>query len=204
MARPANPNRREDILNAAREEFVRNGFSDARKEDIASRAGISKASVYLQFASKEEVFRDLVRSLIAEALPQIAPADLGERSGPDVLRGFVSGAFEVLTRPDVAFVPRLIVGEGHKFPELTRFYYDEAVQPMLEQISRILRHGVARGEFACEVSEHSSRTVIGGIIVAALWRVVLEPVGVEPVDMAEAAKVHAETLLIGLMLRKEV
>jgi len=203
MARPAKPNRREDILNAARDEFVRNGFSDARMEDIAARAGISKASVYLQFASKEEVFRELVRGMIAETLPRIAPADFGDRSGADVLRGFVIGAFDVLTRPEVAFVPRLIVGEGQKFPELARFYHDEAVERMMAQLHRILAYGVERGEFACEVNAHCCRSVVGGIIIAALWRIVLEPVGAAPIDMAEAAEVHVNTLLNGLMRRKD-
>ena len=203
MARPANPNRREDILAAAREEFLLNGFSGARMEDIGRRAGISKAAVYLQFPSKEEVFRALVLSLIEDALPRVAPAELGDRPAPDLLRVFITVAFEILSSRDVAFVPRLIIGEGQKFPELARFYHDHAITRLLEQLARILRHGVVRGEFACEVNDHTCRTIAGGIIIAALWRIVLEPVGAQPIDMAEAARVHTDTLFSGLLTRKD-
>lgn len=204
MARPAHPTRREDILAAAREEFIANGFAGARMEDIGRRAGISKAAVYLQFASKEDVFRALVQGMIADTLPRIAPSDLGDRPAPELLRGFVAMAFTIITHRDLAFVPRLIVGEGQKFPELARFYHDEAVSRMLTILENILRHGVERGEFACPVSKHTARAVAGGVVLAALWRIVLEPVGAEPIELEEAARVHADVLLNGLLVRKEV
>lgn len=204
MPRPAHPTRREDILAAARDEFTSKGFSGARMQDIAARAGISKAAVYLQFTSKEEVFRALVSNLIAENLPKMAPPDFGDVAASVLLRNFITGAFQISASRDIAFVPRLIVGEGQKFPELARFYYDEAISRLLGTLRRILRHGVERGEFACEPSDNTGRAIAGGIVLAALWRIVLEPVGAEPIDVVTAAKSHADTLLFGLLARKEV
>ncbi|KAA0078415.1 TetR/AcrR family transcriptional regulator [Tardiphaga sp. P9-11] len=45
------------ILDAALPVFVRHGFRKASMADIARAAGISRASLYLSFNSKEELFR---------------------------------------------------------------------------------------------------------------------------------------------------
>jgi AcrR family transcriptional regulator len=51
-----------ELLDAAMDLFVDKGFAAARAEDIAARAGVSKATLYLYFRSKE----DLLNALIAE------------------------------------------------------------------------------------------------------------------------------------------
>ena len=52
-----------------------------------------------------------------------------------------------LTEPEMAFVPRIIIGEGAKFPDLARFYHDHVIGSGLGLVERIIRHGIARGEF---------------------------------------------------------
>lgn len=60
MARTARPGARDALLDAARDEFARNGLERARVEDISRRAGISKGAFYLHFATKEAAFREIV------------------------------------------------------------------------------------------------------------------------------------------------
>jgi AcrR family transcriptional regulator len=48
--------RRESILSAARETFIRVGYSGARTKEIAAMAGINEALIYRHFKSKEELF----------------------------------------------------------------------------------------------------------------------------------------------------
>src|SRR3712207_4514991 len=72
------PRRRKDtrpaeLLEAALEVFAEKGFTAARMEDIAARAGAAKGTVYLYFASKEAVFEALVRTRI---LPNIEHAEV--------------------------------------------------------------------------------------------------------------------------------
>jgi AcrR family transcriptional regulator len=61
VARPARPDAREALLEAAREEFSRRGLARARVEDIARRAGLSKGAFYLHFPSKEDAFGEIVQ-----------------------------------------------------------------------------------------------------------------------------------------------
>jgi AcrR family transcriptional regulator len=203
MPRPAVPTRRADILIAAREAFNARGFSATRMEDIARRCGISKAALYLQFPSKEALFQALTSEIIEQMLPEVAPADFGDTPAEDLLRSFVAVVASRLAQPDMAFVARVIIGEGMNFPELARFYHDNALSRGLGIAERIIRHGIARGEFAAGEPNFAARSVVGGILLMALWKIVFEPVGAEPLDVPAMAASHAETLLAGLKARKD-
>lgn len=48
--------RRENILQAAKFVFAQSGFADTNVEDIATRAGIAKGTLYLYFTSKEQIY----------------------------------------------------------------------------------------------------------------------------------------------------
>ena len=73
MAKPADPNRREDILKAAREVFKQNGYARAHVAEIAQLAGVAKGTVYLYFASKQamlDALCDSYQEIVADALLQ--------------------------------------------------------------------------------------------------------------------------------------
>ena len=60
--------RRERVLAVALEVFGRHGFRKTSMEDVARSAGISRQGLYLQFASKEALFRVAVRQELDAAL----------------------------------------------------------------------------------------------------------------------------------------
>lgn len=198
MPRPAPEGRREKILAAARDEFAAKGFAAARMEDIAARVGISKAALYLQFDSKDAVFRALVEGLIEETLPTILPQEFGDMPATGLLTALVPAAMARVTSGDIAFIPRLVIGEAANFPELARFYYESAIARILGLIEKLIAHGMARGEFRIVDAKHAARTVVSGVILGSIWRTVFEPVGAEPLDVDAAARAHLDVLLNGL------
>ena len=56
--------RREAILAAALDEFSSRGFEAARLEDVARRAGVAKGTIYLYFRDKENLFQELIRTML--------------------------------------------------------------------------------------------------------------------------------------------
>lgn len=198
MPRVTPSDRRERILEAAREEFATRGFAAARMEDVGKRVGISRAALYLAFDSKEALFRELVSHVITEIMPTLLPSDYGALPAPALLRGFVKNAMKRMASPEMAFLPRLIVGEGRNFPELARFYHETAMICVLGAVERLIIHGVERGEFACSDPKMVAHSVTGSIIHAALWCNVFEPVGAEPLNVEWLAECQAELVLAGL------
>jgi len=201
MARPSVPTRRADILLAARDVFNARGFAGTRMDDIAKASGISKAALYLQFDGKEALFQALVGELIETMLPQAAPAEFGDMPAEAILRQFIGFMAARLTEPGMAFVPRVIIGEGANFPDLARFYHEHVISHGMGIVERIVEHGIARGEFDCADVPQASRTVIGGVLIAAIWKITFEPIGAEPIEPAAMAQAHADTVLNGLLRR---
>jgi AcrR family transcriptional regulator len=66
-----------EIIEAAITIFVQHGFAAARLEDVARLAGVSKGTLFVYFATKEELFRAVAQHLLAmnlASMQQIAQA----------------------------------------------------------------------------------------------------------------------------------
>src|SRR5436305_2055930 len=67
-AAPARSTRkREAILAAATAAFLRSGYLGTSMDEIAAAAGVSKQTVYKQFADKERLFSEIVVRMVDEA-----------------------------------------------------------------------------------------------------------------------------------------
>lgn len=62
--------RRQQILDAARLCFLRNGFHATTMRDVFAEAGMSAGAVYLYFPGKEEI----VRAIASQAITEISAA----------------------------------------------------------------------------------------------------------------------------------
>ncbi len=108
--------RREAILEAAREAFADTGYHETSLDAVAERAGVSKALLYEHFASKRELYVAMLEMHVHELVERIsgavAGAEPGEarmRAGLEAFFGFVEerrGAWRIMFRnagdPDVA------------------------------------------------------------------------------------------------------
>ena len=66
--------RRTGILDAALAVFSRRGYHAASIDDIATEAGVSKALIYEHFASKQELYADLIARNARELTQRVAGA----------------------------------------------------------------------------------------------------------------------------------
>jgi AcrR family transcriptional regulator len=66
--------RRESILEAANEVFGQRGYEHVRIDDVAAAAGISKALIYEHFASKQELYLELMNNAAMEMLGLLVAA----------------------------------------------------------------------------------------------------------------------------------
>lgn len=188
-----------ELLEAALDVFAEKGFAAARMEDIAARAGVAKGTVYLYFPSKEAVFEALVRSVV---IPNIARAErlAAEHDGPvaGLLRRLVVMVGALIRDTRLPVLPRLLIGELHKFPELARFYRTEVVDRALALVAQMHRRGVANGEFRPQDSDVVARLVVAPILTMALWRAVLALNDEQPFDPTPVLEAHVDVLLRGL------
>ena len=58
--------RRQEIVQAAKSLFSKKGYSSTSMDEIAEKVGITKASLYYFFESKERIFAEIIEEVLAE------------------------------------------------------------------------------------------------------------------------------------------
>jgi AcrR family transcriptional regulator len=80
--------RRQQILDAARDVFARRGYAPSTIDDIAAEAGVARGTFYLYFVDKRAVFAELVdrfAARLASAIERIVTDDPGRSVADQVL-----------------------------------------------------------------------------------------------------------------------
>jgi AcrR family transcriptional regulator len=160
--------RRTEILEAALDAFAESGLAGTRVEDIAERAGVSKGTVYLYFAGKEELFREAIRDKVARTLEKLASAAEGNHP-PQQLARFIEAYWAHLRQPHFASMYRLVMAELHQFPELVRFYSQEISGKVIGFLAGLVSAGVASGHFRRVDASATSRIIVSLLVQHAVW-----------------------------------
>lgn len=191
--------RPEEITAAALELFVERGFANTRLEDVAAKAGISKGTLYLYFANKEELFKAVVREALVARLVEFK-GQIGKFQGTsaELLRLVFKTWWERIGSTRISGIPKLILSEARNFPEIARFYVEEVVRPGRETLAAVIRRGVERGEFR-PVDAHATADLLAApMLMISMWRNALEPCCDERIDPEALIAAHVEMLARGL------
>ena len=160
-----------ELLAAALDLFVEKGFAATRVEEVAQRAGVSKGTLFLYFPSKEDLFKAVVRKNISGHFVEWNEEfDRFEGSTPDMLSYCLFNWWERIGSTQASGIPKLMMSEAQNFPELAIFYQNEVMQPGMTLIERILRRGVARGEFRPMDFSYGVYLVLAPMFFLVLWK----------------------------------
>jgi AcrR family transcriptional regulator len=140
--------RPQELLAAALDLFVERGYAATRLEDVAARAGVSKGTLYLYFANKEELFKAVVRENMVPVLGEAEEILVGYTGHTaDLFREIVLGWWERIGNTKLSGIAKLMMAEACNFPELARFYHAEVISRGNAAIVGMLERGIRRGEF---------------------------------------------------------
>jgi TetR/AcrR family transcriptional regulator len=159
-----------ELLDAALALFVEQGFAATKVEEVAKRAGVSKGTLFLYFATKEELFKAVVRENIVGQFSEFNVALDGFTGNTEsLLRTFMTAWWHRVGATHSAGICKLMVSEGRQFPELAEFYRTEVIDPACLIIGRVLARGVQRGELRALPAQHSVYTLLAPILFLMLW-----------------------------------
>lgn len=152
------------ILGATAALLAEGGFAGLTMEAVALRAGVSKATVYRRWKSKEE----LVMSLVSQ-MPYGGPApDTGSLAGD--LQALAQLQIErIADTPMPRVMPRLLA-ETFDAPELHAAIVDGAVNVLRGTLATMVRRGMERGELRDDLDVELVVDAMHGTIV---YRVLL-------------------------------
>jgi AcrR family transcriptional regulator len=161
--------RPEQIIKAALEVFGECGLANARLQDIAERAGVSKGTIYLYFPNKEELFREMIRQTAVAAIERAEQANV-PGTPTNQLLAFMRGYWAFVRSPLFLTIYRLVLGELHQFPDLARFYAHEVVARGQKLMAGIISRGIDAGEFREIDPMVAARMLVAIIVMNGIWR----------------------------------
>jgi AcrR family transcriptional regulator len=143
--------RPEELLDAALTVFGERGFRATTLEEVATRAGVSKGTVYLYFESKEALFRAVVEKKVIARL-EASEEITRTHEGPirDLLVQLITRQWQLIATPEIAAMSRVVQAELPQFPELQQFYFENVIMRNRRLFKATMARGVATGEFRAE------------------------------------------------------
>ena len=138
-----------ELLDVARLVFLQSGFAGATMGEVATRARISKSSLYRAHASKDDLFVAVVRDWAARGrgamrplLDQLLAAD----DLHDALVELAATLQAAVLDPDVVMMRRLVAAESDRFPEAAAAYLADSWNSNITALADTLRVLAARGD----------------------------------------------------------
>ena len=171
MARIADPNIRNDILQAARACFAEKGYNSTRMSDIAKRAGVAVGTIYLHFKTKEACCAAFLtvanKRIVNESLPLLDIGPFHEALGNSMRASMRIQAEE----QDVIKLLYLTIG----FAPFENYQPSPIELELLERFSRSINARIASGECRpCDpaiilqlLANMMERTLMGCVLLGA-------------------------------------
>jgi len=123
---------KELILRAASEEFADKGFAATKTSDIAAKAGLPKPNVYYYFKSKENLYREVLESIIEPIMQATTPFN-ADGEPQEVLSAYIRS--KVRISRDLPFASKVFASEiMHGAPHLSA--------SQVEQLNVQARHNI--------------------------------------------------------------
>nr|WP_295109823.1 TetR/AcrR family transcriptional regulator [uncultured Caulobacter sp.] len=177
------------IIDAARRIVLAEGLDQAKMGAIATAAGVSTATLYAYFPSKNDLFRAIVEK-VAQGIDTRLDTALHTPDG-DPIQTLATALMAPLTDPDLRAVFRILAVEGPRFPDVlatfdahTRLKAHQAAVALFERLA-------TEGKFAAGAAETAARQLLGMLehetLVLAIMRGDDAPAPPDPVGIVREA-----------------
>lgn len=189
--------RRKEILEAGFDVFKEHGFTAARLDDVAEKAGIGKGTIYLYFDGKEALFEEVVRENLFPARDEAENLVAGFRgSASELLERHLKHIYSYMAGEKIPYLVAMVIGEVNRFPSLAEFFFHEMVSRNQEMMRTIIARGEASGEFRRTDVKQFCQILVAPILISAIWKLQFEHL--EPLQMEAYADAHIDLILNGL------
>lgn len=138
--------RRDQIIDAATEMFLDQGYEAVSVDEIIRVVGGSKTNLYKQFGDKQGLFGEIVSQMCGTFLGKLEQLDVSSLKTPDGLRVLSSTLLAVLLEDRHIAFQRLMLAVSGRFPHLTRVWFADGPQRSRAMIATFIRLKQETGE----------------------------------------------------------
>lgn len=154
------PAKREQILDGAKRVFMEQGFEAASMNDITRAAGVSKGTIYVYFANKEDLFGDMIERERRKLTETVRHALDSDQALDQTLNDFGMLFATHVTADHTIRAMRMVIAANHRLPTLcSRFFSASAINPV-SVLQDYLDRQVAAGAIVCDDTAHAAKQFI--------------------------------------------
>jgi AcrR family transcriptional regulator len=152
--------RREQLLDVAAELFARAGYARATTAELAKAAGVTEPIIYRHFASKRDLFVDLIRRTAKRTLEHWEKHLAGAKDPAERLRRLIGDNPMVMDEGRVAY--RVFL---QAITEVEDVEIHRAVTDHITELHAFLRKEVERAQLERKVSRALSAEMIAWLLI---------------------------------------
>jgi TetR/AcrR family transcriptional repressor of mexJK operon len=189
VAAEVSPKRRQ-MLEAARELFMAQGYEKVSMDSVARAAQVSKATLYAHFAGKDALFASIVGdACFARTLNDEAYGDPHDDIRTD-LETLGERMLRFLLDERTQAIYRVAVAEARRFPEMGRAFFDNGPGAFVRHFSAWLARQSDAGRLSVPVPQVAAEQ-FGALVRSGLFMTCTLGLGPPPTDANITATVKA-------------
>lgn len=159
---------REAIVDAAEHLFLERGFGAVSMDELAATAGVARRTLYNQFASKEEIFREMLLRVSRQLEDAFPPGIETQGDVDDVLRIIARIILDLHKNPEYLGFLRMVVADSRQFPWIAK-EFAAVMDPQTERLTRYLAHLTDLGILNCRNPTLAAHQLMGVLNELSLW-----------------------------------
>jgi AcrR family transcriptional regulator len=172
--------KRQAVLYAAADMFLRRGYQKTKLADVAERLNITKAALYTYFDSKEAILIECYRLGDQMAQDSVAGIEKTEGAGLDKVQHFIRAYAEVITTPFGMCLNRV---DDRELSEDARRKVRGYKRDVDDLVRRLIALGIRDGSMGSTDVRMATFLLLGAINWIGFW---YDPAGPEtPAQIAE-------------------
>lgn len=151
------PAKREQILDGAKRVFMEQGFDAASMNDITRAAGVSKGTIYVYFANKEDLFAELIQRERLRITESARSALLDNLSVSEALHDFGVLFASHLSAEYTIKAMRMVIAVNQRMPALSCGFLSASPMNPVSVLKTYLDRQVAEGRLTIDDTELGAR-----------------------------------------------
>ena len=177
---------REAIAAAAGRLFLERGFGSVSMDELAEAAGVARRTLYNQFTSKEEIFREMLLRVSGQLEHAFPPGVETQGDVEEVLRSIARIIVDLHKNPEYLGFLRMVVADSRQFPWIAE-EFAAVMDPQTERLARYLAHLTTMGVLDCRNPTLAAHQFMGMLNEFSLWPLMVgrESLGIPAEDVIE-------------------
>lgn len=163
------PEKRRQIMDGALQVFMEKGYDSSSMSDICRAAGVSKGTLYVYFADKEDLFQSLVGDKRTRTFAGIEEVLEGPLPLEAKLRDYGLRLATAVCSDVALKAQRIIISMADRMPQMGRRFYDAAAEVTVGELARVLARADAEGTLRVPDPRLAAYQFIE-LSMAGLWR----------------------------------